>query len=115
MLNPTSSTSPATRSPTALPSSAASSTPTASGAELGPTLTGQDLAAWIPTNEAEATGALNDVAAFCKRYCPVRLACVEDACQLYRLEGRALDALGYSRNAETEAVGVVGQSVIGLG
>lgn len=101
--------------PTAPPSSIASSTTTGSGAELGASLTGKDLAAWTPGSPAQAHGALADVAAFCRRYCPVRLACVEERCQLYRLEDRALAALGVERNPATEAVGVVGSSIIGIG
>lgn len=82
---------------------------------LGRTLAGRNLESWVPAGASEAEGALSDVAAFCARYCPVRLACVEEKCRLYRLEGRALEVLGLSHNPQTEAVGVIGQSTIGLG
>lgn len=73
-----------------------------------------DPESWLPSSEDEAYGAVKAVADYCRDYCPVSQACVEERCRLYRLEGRALDALGYHRNADTEAVGVLGQPVTGL-
>lgn len=118
--NPSSSfpPGPPPAAPTAPASSPASWTTTgapADVAQLGPTLAGKDLETWTPATEGEARNAIGDVADFCRRYCPVRLACVEDNCRLFRLEGRSLEALGMARNPATEAVGVVGSSVVGLG
>lgn len=104
----------ATAAPTATPSLPGS--PGTTGSKLGGTLAGvDDLEGWTPTSEAEAHGAIASVGAYCRDYCPVRTACAEDACRLYRLEGRSAESLGYHRNAATEAVGVVGQPVSGLG
>jgi len=114
------------------PSSTGSSSPTGSPADagaiegaasiapippprLGRTLVGRDLETWSPSGEAEARETIEHIGDFCAEYCPVRLACEEEACRLYRLEGRALEALGIQRNDATEAVGVLGQSVIGIG
>ena len=109
---PSSPPAPPVAGPSVIPSSSESSPPTIVRSLLGPTLAGKDLANWTPSSPDEAHGAMNDVSAFCADYCPVRLACVEEKCQLYRLEARAL---GYTTNPATEAVGVAGQSVIGIG
>lgn len=77
--------------------------------------TADNLEGWTPGSDDDAQAAINSVGAYCRDYCPVRTACVEDACRLYRIEGRALDRLGYHRNVDSEAVGVVGQPVTGLG
>jgi hypothetical protein len=69
-----------------------------------------DLETWTPGTEAEAQDAITAVAAYCRDYCPVRLQCAEEACRLFRLEGRA-DAM--IRHTPAETVGVLGQSVIG--
>lgn len=102
---------------TAAPSSTAYSTPTASaGSPLTGVLaglSGAQLEDWHP-DDSSAENAIASVNRFCQDYCPARLSCVEDKCRLYRLEGRAMDHLGYVRNPATEAVGVVGQSIIGL-
>lgn len=44
---------------------------------------------------------IEEVGGFCRTYCPVRLACVEEDCQLFRLEKRCDDALGIQRNPAT--------------
>lgn len=82
---------------------------------MGRSLVGRDLETWSPAGEGEARETIEHIDDFCAEYCPVRLACVEEKCRLYRLEGRALEVLGFKRNEATEAVGVVGQSVIGIG
>lgn len=105
------SASTATAVPTALPSSDASP-PTIGSSRLQPPLRGVDLESWTPSGPDEAQAAIAAVSAYCRDVCPARLACVEDRCRLYRLEDRAATALGYRHNAATEAVGVVGQSVI---
>lgn len=96
-----------------MPSSPVS--PGTTGSRLTGPLAGVDVDAWAPQSVEEANAAIRSVAAYCRDYCPVRLACVEDACRLYRAEGRSLDALGLRRDAATEAVGVLGQPVTGLG
>ena len=98
--------------PTATPSSSGS--PETTGSKLTGILAGVDLDEWNPGDPDEAQAAVASVADFCRDYCPARLACVEGACRLYRLEGRALDALGYHRNPATESVGVVGQPLVGI-
>jgi len=64
---------------------------------------------------ARAHDVVEAVGEFCHSRCPVRLACIEDACGVYRLEGRALEALGLRRDEATEAVGVMGQPITALG
>lgn len=101
------------------PSSAALPSPTGSSGDepvavassrLGGVLAGRDLDGFQPTAE-QAREVMAEVAAYCRDYCPARLHCVEDACRLYRLEGRAHDAIAPS---PSERVGVIGQSIIGL-
>lgn len=65
---------------------------------------------WTPAPD-EAQGVIASVAAYCRDYCPARLACVEESCRLYRLEERANAQLGHS---PSENVGVVGAPIIGL-
>jgi len=76
---------------------------------LGPTLTGRDLEHWVPPGAGEAHRAIEEVADFCATYCPVRLACVEEKCRLFRLETRALEVLGIRRDPETDEVRVFGR------
>jgi hypothetical protein len=70
-----------------------------------------DLETWTPENEDEAQATITAVASYCRDYCPARLACVEDDCRLFRLEGRA-DAL--LPHTPSESVGVFGQPITGL-
>lgn len=97
------------------PASSPVSPPTIGSSRLEPPLRGVDLETWTPGDANEASAAINAVADYCRDYCPVRLSCAEDRCRLYRLERRAAEVLGYRTNAATEAVGVQGQSIIGLG
>jgi hypothetical protein len=100
------------------PMATASSGPlpgTTASSRVGGVLAGQDLSRWEPSSIEEAEAAIESVANYCRDYCPVRLQCVEEACWLYQVEGRSLDALGLRHDAATEAVGVIGQTVTGLG
>lgn len=118
MIDPTYSTSspagPPTAVPTAPASGPASPGPTASSDLLTGILHGVDTETWSPATAAEAQAAIASVAAFCQNVCPARLACPEDACRLYRLEGRSMEALGLRYSPATERVGVLGQPVTGL-
>ena len=82
---------------------------TASSDLLTGILHGVDLDTWAPVDGQSAKAAIESVAAFCRDVCPARLACVEDRCRLYRLEGRSMASMGYGYNRATEAVGVLGQ------
>jgi hypothetical protein len=91
------------------PSSSESPEPT--GSRLTGILAGRDdLESWVPGPD-DAEAVIRDVAAYCRDYCPARLACVEDACRLYRLESRANEALA---PAPSEDVGVLGSPIVGL-
>lgn len=122
MLDPTpgsatsypSGATPAPAAPTA-PASSSEWPATTGSARLQPPLRGVDTEHWTPGDPGEAQAAIEAVAAYCRDYCPARLSCVEERCRLYRLEQRALGALGYRTNAATEAVGVESQPIIGLG
>ena len=46
-------------------------------------------APWAPADAADAQDATRAIAAYCRDFCPVVHACVEDRCRLYRLEGEA--------------------------
>jgi len=77
---------------------------------LAAPLAGIDTGSWSPANEGDAEGAIASVAAFCRDYCPVSHACVEERCKLYNLEQRADDFL-----EGTPAPGPIsGQQVIGV-
>ncbi len=102
-LDPNSPPEPPTADPSVSPSSTGYSPATDS-----------PLNAWSPASEEEARAAIDEVGTFCARKCPIRLACIEDECDLYRLEGRALSRLGLERNPATEAVGVIGQNITAL-
>lgn len=92
---------PPTAGPTVDPSFSASPTATedelanaVASARLGGVLAGRsDLETWTPETPELAQAAINDVAAYCRDYCPARLACGEEACRLYRLEERAAGVL----------------------
>jgi hypothetical protein len=92
-------------------SSTASPAATGSSRLTGVLATATDLETWAPADEREAQEAIGSVAAYCRDYCPVRLACVEEACRLFRLERRA-DAV--IRHTPAERVGVLGQPVTAL-
>lgn len=98
----------------AAPSSSASPGTTGWSERLTGILHGVDTETWSPSSAQEAQAAINSVATFCRDVCPARLACIEDGCRLYRLEGRSLETLGIHRNPRTEAVGVLGQPVTGI-
>lgn len=70
---------------------------------------------WVPATGEEAIAAINEIGHYCRDYCPVVKACGEESCRLYRLESRSLEALGLRQNPVTEAVGVIGQPITGLG
>lgn len=103
---------PPEAAPLATPSSSESPGTTGSAERLG-ILAGMPEG-WAPGSMEEAQEAVGAVAAYCRDYCPARLACVEEACRIYRLESSALEALGYRRDADTEAVGVQSQPITGL-
>lgn len=75
---------------------------------------GSGDADWLPGDEAEAQAAVDEISRYCGRYCPARLACVEEDCRLYRIEGAALEKLGYDVRPAAAAVGVQSQPVTGL-
>jgi hypothetical protein len=50
------------------------------------------------------------IADFCRDYCPVVHACVEERCRLWNIEQQAIAMI----NARTEEVGVVGVPTVGL-
>lgn len=90
--------------------------PPTTGSTSGSRFTGilagrTDLETWTPANEDEAQATIAATGAYCRDYCPARLACVEDDCRLFRLEGRA-DAL--IAHTPAESVGVLGQPVTAL-
>jgi hypothetical protein len=94
------------------PSSTESPPATVSSERLTGILAGRsDLETWTPDSADDAQAVMRDVAAYCRDYCPARLACVEEACRLYRLESRSADIL---RPGPTDAVGVLGTPIIGL-
>lgn len=116
--NYSATSSPAATTPTAdptAPASSAGSPPTIGSDRLTGILRGADLEGWFPGSDDEATAAIHSVAAYCRDVCPARLECVEDACRLYRLEGRAAEHLGYRRNAASEAAGVAGAEFLTTG
>lgn len=96
--------------PTGMPSSIGSPETTAS--RLAPHLRDEG---WVPGTDEEAMAAISEIGRYCRDYCPAVKACGEDACRLYRLESRSLEALGLRTNPVTEAVGVIGQPITGLG
>lgn len=100
----------------AVPSSSGSPETTASWSEhLIGILHGVDTESWTPGSASDASGAIESVSAFCRDFCPARLACIEDRCRLYRVEQRAIAHLrGPRHNAATESVGVIGEPVTGI-
>lgn len=70
-----------------------------------------DLETWTPETPEDAQAVIGDVAAYCRDYCPARLACVEEACRLYRLEARSAEVIAPS---PSENVGVLGIPIVGL-
>jgi len=74
-----------------------------------------DLETWTPESAELAQAAIGDVAAYCRDYCPARLACGEEACRLYRLETRASEVIhGGLEPGDASEVGVLDQQVIAL-
>lgn len=103
---------PPTAGPTAAPSLTESPGATGSSERLTGILAGRsDLETWQPASPEEGQAAISAVADYCRDYCPVRLQCVEEACRLFRLETRAEAAIAHT---PAEAVGVLGQPIIGL-
>jgi hypothetical protein len=54
--------------------------------------------------------AIRMIGAFCRDYCPVVHACVEERCRLWNIEQQAVAMI----NARTEEVGIVGVPTVGL-
>lgn len=106
---------PPTADPTVDPSSTESPAATTdelanavASARLGGVLAGRsDLETWTPGPE-DAQQAINDVAAYCRDYCPARLSCGEEACRLWRLEERAAAVLS------GDSAGVLEAPIVGI-
>jgi len=61
-------------------------------------------APWTPAGPADAEDATRAIAAYCRTFCPVVHACVEDACRLWRLEQ---DAQRFLREGPEPGEGVI--------
>jgi len=78
---------------------------------LGPTLRGRDAEGQVFAGDGEAEAVIAEVADYCRRFCPVQFACVEERCRLWREEQRAAAFLGLKAPGPAEEVGVVGTPV----